>query len=124
MLLCGAQGVQQPLTVSWADPERRAQLKRKFAGEPEPERQVQAANCLQICHTTNPKLYTLNTEVRHTTDKHRMCLWNPASCAAQRPQLAQSITTDVCADSSMANCLPAARRSSSPRCRARRRRRM
>jgi hypothetical protein len=39
---CSAQlqDVTQPLTVSWADPERRAALKRKFAGEPEPERQV------------------------------------------------------------------------------------
>jgi hypothetical protein len=76
------QGVQQPLTVSWADPERRAQLKRKFAGEPEPERQVPSNQLPPTCHTTNPKLYTLHTEVRHATDKHRMCLWNPAFCVS------------------------------------------
>ncbi len=28
------------MAISWADPERRQALKRKFAGETEPERQV------------------------------------------------------------------------------------
>ena len=51
------QGVQQPLTVSWADPERRAQLKRKFAGEPEPERQVPWSRLPPTGHATN-RLHT------------------------------------------------------------------
>lgn len=49
-LLLWLQGVPQTLTVSWADPERRAALKRKFAGEPEPERQVIMA-LLSLLHS-------------------------------------------------------------------------
>lgn len=47
------QGVAQPLVVSWADPERRAALKRKFAGEPEPERQVTATSPIFMPHLSS-----------------------------------------------------------------------